>query len=66
MSRTEARKRFSVEDLIQQTQGVECRKDEQVIDEIPGAYKDIEQVMKNQSNLVEVVHTLKQVLTVKG
>jgi tRNA-splicing ligase RtcB len=45
---------------------VECRKDEQVIDEIPGAYKDIEQVMKNQSDLVEVVHTLKQVLTVKG
>lgn len=66
MSRTEARKRFSVEDLKQQTQGVECRKDKQVIDEIPGAYKDIEQVMENQSDLVEVVHTLKQVLTVKG
>ena len=49
-----------------QTQGVECRKDAGVIDEIPGAYKDIDQVMANQSDLVEVVHTLKQVLCVKG
>ncbi len=66
MSRTQARKSFSVDDLKQQTRGVECRKDENVIDEIPSAYKDIDEVMENQSDLVEVVHTLKQVLTVKG
>jgi tRNA-splicing ligase RtcB (3'-phosphate/5'-hydroxy nucleic acid ligase) len=52
--------------LIEQTNGVECRKDEGVLDEIPGAYKPIEQVMKNQADLVEVVATLKQVLCVKG
>jgi tRNA-splicing ligase RtcB len=51
---------------VEQTQGVVCRKDKGVIDEIPGAYKDIDQVMANQSDLVEVVHTLKQVLCVKG
>lgn len=66
MSRTEARKRFTAEDLAQQTKGVECRKDIDVVDEIPGAYKDIDQVMANQTDLVEVVHTLKQVLNVKG
>jgi tRNA-splicing ligase RtcB len=66
MSRTEAKRRFSREDLAAQTQGVECRKDAGVIDEIPGAYKDIDEVMANQSDLVEVVHTLKQVLCVKG
>jgi len=66
MSRTAARNAFSKEDLIAQTKGVECRKDKAVIDEIPAAYKDIEQVMENQSDLVEVVHTLKQVLCVKG
>jgi tRNA-splicing ligase RtcB len=66
MSRTEAKKRFSRSDLARQTEGVECRKDEGVIDEIPAAYKDIDQVMANQSDLVEVVHTLKQVLCVKG
>lgn len=66
MSRTEARKRFSLTDLVAQTAGVECRKDEDVIDEIPGAYKDIDVVMANQRDLVEVVHTLKQVLCVKG
>lgn len=66
MSRTEARKRFSLTDLVEQTQGVECRKDAEVIDEIPGAYKDIDVVMANQRDLVEVVHTLKQVLCVKG
>jgi len=66
MSRTAARSMFSKEDLITQTKGVECRKDKAVIDEIPAAYKDIEQVMENQSDLVEVVHTLKQVLCVKG
>lgn len=66
MSRTEARRRFSRLDLIAQTDGVECRKDAGVIDEIPGAYKDIDEVMANQTDLVEVVHTLKQVLCVKG
>lgn len=66
MSRTAARNIFSKEDLIAQTKGVECRKDKAVIDEIPAAYKDIEQVMENQSDLVEVVHTLKQVLCIKG
>lgn len=66
MSRTTARNMFSKEDLIAQTKGVECRKDKAVIDEIPAAYKDIEQVMENQSDLVEVVHTLKQVLCIKG
>jgi tRNA-splicing ligase RtcB (3'-phosphate/5'-hydroxy nucleic acid ligase) len=49
-----------------QTEGVECRKDAAVLDEIPGAYKDIDQVMRNQRDLVEVVHTLKQVMCVKG
>jgi tRNA-splicing ligase RtcB len=66
MSRTAARKRFTREDLVTQTEGVECRKDKGVIDEIPGAYKDIDQVMENQADLVEVVHRLKQVLCVKG
>jgi tRNA-splicing ligase RtcB (3'-phosphate/5'-hydroxy nucleic acid ligase) len=66
MSRNAAQKRFSVADLQAQTEGVICRKDKGVIDEIPGAYKDIEEVMANQSDLVEVVHTLKQVLCVKG
>jgi len=66
MSRNAAQKRFRVEDLIQQTHGVVCRKDKGVIDEIPGAYKDIDQVMSDQSDLVEVVHALKQVLCVKG
>jgi tRNA-splicing ligase RtcB len=66
MSRNEARKRFSAADLREQTAGVECRKDSGVVDEIPGAYKDIESVMANQSDLVDVVHTLKQVLCVKG
>lgn len=66
MSRTEAKRRFSLTDLIAQTDGVECRKDADVIDEIPGAYKNIDTVMENQRDLVEVVHTLKQVLCVKG
>lgn len=66
MSRTAARYAFSKEDLVAQTAGVECRKDKAVIDEIPAAYKDIDAVMANQSDLVEVVHTLKQVLCVKG
>ena len=66
MSRAEAKRRFSITDLIAQTEGVECRKDEGVIDEIPASYKDIDQVMANQTDLVEVVHQLKQVLCVKG
>jgi tRNA-splicing ligase RtcB len=66
MSRTQAKKQFSVVDLAKQTEGVVCRKDPGVLDEIPGAYKDIDEVMANQSDLVEVVHTLKQVLCVKG
>ena len=66
MSRTQAGKQFTEEDLIAQTKGVICRKDRGVIDEIPGAYKDIDQVMANQSDLVDVVHILKQVVCVKG
>ena len=62
----EARRQFTEMDLETQTQGVECRKDKGVIDEIPGAYKDIDVVMNNQSDLVEVVHTLRQVVCVKG
>ncbi|OEC88868.1 RtcB family protein [Acinetobacter sp. YK3] len=66
MSRSKAKLLFSQDDLIQQTQGIECRKDSGVIDEIPGAYKDIDQVMANQSDLIEIVHTLKQILCIKG
>lgn len=66
MSRTEAKKRFTVADQIAQTEGVECRKDADVIDEIPSAYKNIDDVMKAQSDLVEVVYTLKQIVCVKG
>ena len=66
MSRTKAKKEFTVEDVIEQTQGVECRKDSKIIDEIPGAYKPIEEVMASQSDLVEVVATIKQVVCVKG
>jgi tRNA-splicing ligase RtcB len=66
MSRTEAKRRYSVEDQVRATEGVECRKDEGVIDEIPMAYKDIDAVMQAQSDLVEVVHTLKQIVCVKG
>jgi tRNA-splicing ligase RtcB len=66
MSRNEAKRRFSRKDLIEQTAGVECRKDSAVIDEIPAAYKDIDQVMENQKDLVEVVAQLKQVMCVKG
>lgn len=66
MSRTEAKRRFTVQDLAQQTAGVECRKDAAVIDEAPKAYKDIDAVMCAQADLVEVVHTLKQIVCVKG
>ncbi len=66
MSRTKAKKMFTVDDHIKATEGVECRKDKDVIDEIPMAYKDIDAVMEAQKDLVEVVHTLKQVVCVKG
>ena len=66
MSRTAAEQQFTEHDLIRQTEGVICRKDKGVIDEIPGAYKDIDVVMDNQSDLTEIVHTLKQVVCVKG
>jgi len=66
MSRTAAEKAYTAADLAKQTEGVICRKDKGVVDEIPGAYKDIDQVMANQADLVEVVHTLKQVICVKG
>ena len=66
MSRTQAQKTFTSQDLAEQTAGVVCRKDRGVIDEIPGAYKSIDAVMANQTDLVEVVHTLKQVICVKG
>ncbi len=66
MSRTAAKKRFSVRDLAEQTKGVECRKDSGVVDEIPGAYKSIEQVIDQQTDLVEVVATRRQVICIKG
>eukprot|EP01089_Gocevia_fonbrunei_P002787 TRINITY_DN12683_c0_g1_i1.p1 TRINITY_DN12683_c0_g1~~TRINITY_DN12683_c0_g1_i1.p1 ORF type:complete len:334 (+),score=64.30 TRINITY_DN12683_c0_g1_i1:163-1164(+) len=65
-SRTAAKKKFSLKDHEIATKGVECKKDSSVIDETPGAYKDIDAVIKAQSDLVEVVHTLKQILCVKG
>ncbi|AZQ72288.1 RtcB family protein [Streptomyces luteoverticillatus] len=66
MSRNQAKKRFSEQDLAEQTRGVECRKDRGVVDEIPAAYKPIEQVMEQQRDLVEVVAKLKQIVCVKG
>ncbi|MGW2252720.1 RtcB family protein [Kitasatospora sp. NPDC001660] len=66
MSRTAAKKRFTVRDLEEQTRGVECRKDSGVVDEIPGAYKSIEKVMDQQRDLVEVVAQIKQVICIKG
>jgi tRNA-splicing ligase RtcB (3'-phosphate/5'-hydroxy nucleic acid ligase) len=66
MSRTAAKKAYSTRDVIAQTDGVECRKDKGIVDEIPAAYKDIDQVMHHQRDLVEVVHTLKQIVCVKG
>jgi tRNA-splicing ligase RtcB len=66
MSRTAAEQHFTEADLARQTAGVICCKDKGVIDEIPGAYKDIDVVMENQSDLTEIVHTLKQVVCVKG
>ncbi len=66
MSRTKARANFTVEDLIKQTEGVECRKDNAVVDEIPSAYKDIDVVMANQVDLVKPVFRLKQLICIKG
>ena len=66
MSRTKARRQFTEADLAEQTAGVECRKDSGVVDEIPGAYKDIDEVIRNQTDLVEIVAKLKQVVCVKG
>jgi tRNA-splicing ligase RtcB (3'-phosphate/5'-hydroxy nucleic acid ligase) len=66
MSRNQAKKLFTSLDLANQTAGVECRKDDGVVDEIPGAYKDIDQVMAAQADLVDIVTTLKQVLCIKG
>ena len=66
MSRGAAKKRFTVADLAEQTAGVECRKDADVIDEIPGAYKSIQEVMDNQADLVEIVAELRQIVCVKG
>lgn len=66
MSRSRAKAAYTVADLERQTAGVECRKDRGVIDEIPGAYKDIDAVIADSSDLVDVVHTLKQVVCVKG
>ncbi len=66
LSRNEARRRFSLADHLEATAGVECRKDEAVLDETPGAYKPIDAVMAAQKDLVEVLHTLKQVVCVKG
>jgi tRNA-splicing ligase RtcB len=66
MSRAQAKRSFSERDLAEQTKGVECRKDGGVLDEIPGAYKNIDSVMENQKDLVEIVFELKQILCVKG
>jgi tRNA-splicing ligase RtcB len=66
MSREAAKKRFTLEDHAKATAGIECRKDVDVIDETPGAYKPIDAVMAAQADLVEVVHTLRQVVCVKG
>jgi tRNA-splicing ligase RtcB len=66
MSRSAAKKKITVEDHIKATEGVECRKDEGMIDESPAAYKSIDDVMASQTDLVQIVHTLKQVLCVKG
>jgi tRNA-splicing ligase RtcB len=66
MSRSKAKRQFSTLDLEEQTAGIECRKDKGVVDEIPGAYKNIDEVMANQSDLAEVVHTLRQIICIKG
>jgi tRNA-splicing ligase RtcB len=66
LSRTKAKDLYTEADLKRQTQGIECRKDTGVLDEIPAAYKNIDEVMQNQSDLVEVVEELRQLVCVKG
>jgi tRNA-splicing ligase RtcB len=66
MSRTEAKRRFTVEDHAKATAGVECRKDAEVLDETPGAYKSIEAVMAAQTDLVDIKAELKQIVCIKG
>ncbi len=66
MSRGAAKKAFTLDDHVKATAGVECRKDAGVLDETPGAYKDIDAVMAAQTDLIEVLHTLRQVVCVKG
>lgn len=66
MSRSEAKRRFTVEDHAKATEGIECRKDKGMLDETPGAYKDVESVMKAQKDLCEPIHTLRQLVCVKG
>ncbi len=66
MSRNEAKRRFTVEDHVRATAGIECRKDAEVIDETPAAYKSIEAVMAAQRDLVDIVYTLRQIVCVKG
>ena len=66
MSREAAKRHFTLEDHAKATAGIECRKDAEVIDETPGAYKPIDAVMTAQADLVDVVHTLRQVVCVKG
>ncbi len=65
-SRTEARKRFTANDLANRMEGIEYRHGEEWVDEIPDAYKDIDQVMADAADLVEVMHELRQILNVKG
>ena len=66
MSRAAAKRRFTIADHEQATKGVECRNDKDVLDETPGAYKPIDAVMQAQQDLVEIVHTLRQIACVKG
>ena len=66
MSRKQAFNKFTMDDLEKQTPGVEMERRKAIIDEIPGAYKDIDRVMKDQEDLVDVIHTLKQIVNVKG
>ena len=65
-SRNEARKRFTMQDFEEAMKGIECRHSAELIDELPGAYKDIDEVMENSKELVKVEHTLKQIINVKG
>ena len=66
MSRGQAKRVFTTKDIQTQTAGVECRKDTGILDELPGAYKNIDQVMAAQVDLVKIQHVLKQILCVKG